>query len=34
VAEPTEEELNQRLNDPVFVKAMEYVQGAEFFPDR
>ncbi len=34
VAEPTEEELNQRLHDPAFVKAMEYVQGAEFFPDR
>jgi PhnB protein len=34
VAEPTEEELNRRLNDPEFVKAMEYVQGAEFFPDR
>ncbi|TDC43958.1 VOC family protein [Micromonospora sp. KC213] len=34
VAEPTEEELNQRLHDPKFVKAMEYVQGATFFPDR
>jgi PhnB protein len=34
VAEPTEEELAQRLNDPEFVKAMEYVQSAEFFPDR
>ncbi len=34
VAEPTEEELNQRLHDPAFAKAMEYVQGAEFFPDR
>jgi uncharacterized glyoxalase superfamily protein PhnB len=34
VAEPTEEELNQRLNDPEFVKAMEYVQSAQFFPDR
>jgi uncharacterized glyoxalase superfamily protein PhnB len=34
VAEPTEDELDQRLHDPEFVKAMEYVQGAEFFPDR
>jgi PhnB protein len=34
VAEPTGEELSQRLHDPEFVKAMEYVQGAEFFPDR
>jgi PhnB protein len=34
VAEPTEEELIQRLNDPEFVKAMEYVQSAEFFPGR
>lgn len=34
VAEPTEEELTRRLNDPEFGKAMEYVQGAEFFPDR
>ncbi|MGN9812507.1 VOC family protein [Micromonospora sp. BQ11] len=34
VAEPTEEELTQRLNDPEFGKAMEYVQGAEFFPGR
>lgn len=34
VAEPTEEELTRRLTDPEFGKAMEYVQGAEFFPDR
>lgn len=34
VVEPTEEELIQRLNDPEFVKAMEYVQSAEFFPGR
>lgn len=34
VAEPTEEELGARLADPVFVRAMEYVQGAEFSPTR
>lgn len=34
VAEPTEDEMHQRLNDPGFVKAMEYVQGAEFSPGR
>jgi PhnB protein len=34
VAEPTGEELDQRLNDPEFVRAMEYVQSAQFFPDR
>ncbi|WP_326558073.1 VOC family protein [Micromonospora sp. NBC_01796] len=32
VAEPTEEEMGRRLRDPEFVKAMEYVQSAEFFP--
>jgi uncharacterized glyoxalase superfamily protein PhnB len=32
VAEPTEEEMNQRLADPQFVQAMEYVQSADFFP--
>ncbi|MEJ3742895.1 VOC family protein [Actinomycetes bacterium KLBMP 9797] len=32
VAEPSEQEMNQRLSDPRFVKAMEYVQSAEFFP--
>jgi PhnB protein len=34
VTEPTPEELNQRLTDPEFTKAMEYVQSAEFFPGR
>jgi len=34
VTEPTPEELNQRLADPEFTKAMEYVQSAEFFPGR
>jgi uncharacterized glyoxalase superfamily protein PhnB len=34
VAEPTEEEMSHRLQDPEFVKAMEYVQSAEFFPGR
>ena len=34
VAEPTEEEMNARLQDPAFVKAMEYVQGADFTPAR
>jgi uncharacterized glyoxalase superfamily protein PhnB len=28
------EELERRLTDPVFTKAMEYVQSAEFFPAR
>ncbi|WP_188192687.1 VOC family protein [Nonomuraea sp. SYSU D8015] len=28
------EELERRLTDPEFTKAMEYVQGADFFPDR
>jgi uncharacterized glyoxalase superfamily protein PhnB len=28
------EEMERRLTDPVFTKAMEYVQGAEFFPPR
>ncbi|MFF4194518.1 VOC family protein [Nonomuraea sp. NPDC001831] len=28
------EEAGRRLSDPGFVKAMEYVQGAEFFPGR
>ena len=32
VAEPTEDELNARLTDPAFVKAMEYVQSADFTP--
>ncbi|GAB3946426.1 VOC family protein [Micromonospora vulcania] len=34
VAEPTEAETNQRMHDPEFVRAMEYVQSAEFFADR
>jgi uncharacterized glyoxalase superfamily protein PhnB len=28
------EEMERRLTDPVFTKAMEYVQGAAFFPPR
>ncbi|TMR98304.1 VOC family protein [Nonomuraea basaltis] len=28
------EELERRLSDPEFTKAMEYVQGADFFPGR
>jgi PhnB protein len=32
VVEPTEEEMSRRLTDPEFMKAMEYVQSAEFFP--
>lgn len=32
VAEPTEEEMARRLADPEFVKAMEYVQSADFSP--
>jgi uncharacterized glyoxalase superfamily protein PhnB len=34
VAEPTEDELVARMQDPAFVKAMEYVQSAEFTPAR
>jgi PhnB protein len=34
VAEPTPDELGRRATDPEFVKAMEYVQGAEFAPGR
>jgi PhnB protein len=34
VAEPTAEEIGQRMTDPGFVKAMEYVQSAEFTPVR
>lgn len=33
VAEPTEEEMGRRLHDSEFVKAMEYVQSAEFLPN-
>ncbi|WP_238598900.1 VOC family protein [Saccharothrix sp. ALI-22-I] len=32
VAEPTEEELAARMTDPGFVKAMAYVQSADFSP--
>jgi PhnB protein len=28
------QEMEQRLSDPVFTKAMEYVQSADFFPGR
>ncbi|MFF5015037.1 hypothetical protein [Streptomyces sp. NPDC001165] len=28
------QEMGRRLGDPEFTKAMEYVQSAEFFPDR
>jgi uncharacterized glyoxalase superfamily protein PhnB len=30
----TEEEMNERWSDPVFSKAMEYMQSADFFPGR
>ncbi|PSK99411.1 putative glyoxalase superfamily protein PhnB [Murinocardiopsis flavida] len=32
VAEPTEEEMGRRMNEPEFVRAMAYVQSAEFLP--
>lgn len=34
VEEVPPEELERRMSDPVFTKAMEYVQGADFFPNR
>ncbi|MET9625821.1 VOC family protein [Lentzea sp. NPDC006480] len=34
VAEPTADELNARMQDERFVKAMEYVQSADFTPTR
>ncbi|MEU4081116.1 VOC family protein [Streptomyces venezuelae] len=34
VEDVAEEELERRLGDPEFTKAMEYVQGADFFPGR
>ena len=34
VAEPTADELNARMQDEQFVKAMEYVQSADFTPTR
>ena len=30
----TPQEMERRLSDPAFTKAMEYVQSADFFPDR
>ncbi|MGP4023542.1 VOC family protein [Actinomadura sp. 3N407] len=32
IEDVTPEEMERRLSDPVFTKAMEYVQGADFFP--
>ncbi|GAA3669231.1 VOC family protein [Lentzea roselyniae] len=32
VAEPTPEELNAGMQDPAFIKNMEYVQGADLIP--
>ncbi|MEV6284895.1 VOC family protein [Kribbella sp. NPDC051770] len=32
VVELTEAEVVERMNDPKFIAAMEYVQGADFFP--
>ncbi|TDD15239.1 VOC family protein [Nonomuraea diastatica] len=34
IEDVSEEELERRLADPEFTKAMEYVQSADFFPDR
>ncbi|MFI7421758.1 VOC family protein [Nonomuraea sp. NPDC049684] len=34
VEDVSAEEAERRLTDPGFVKAMEYVQGADFFPGR
>nr|WP_246080551.1 VOC family protein [Nonomuraea mesophila] len=34
IEDVSEEELERRLADPEFVKAMEYVQSADFFPGR
>lgn len=34
IEEVSAEEMERRLTDPVFIKAMEYVQSAEFFPAR
>lgn len=33
VEDLTLQEMKQRLGDPAFTKAMEYVQGADFFPE-
>ncbi|MEQ4716629.1 VOC family protein [Nonomuraea sp. B19D2] len=34
VEELSPEEMERRMSDPVFTKAMEYVQSADFFPSR
>ncbi|MFI0355213.1 VOC family protein [Actinomadura sp. 9N407] len=34
IEDVTEEQMAERWADPVFVKAMEYVAGADFFPGR
>jgi hypothetical protein len=34
VEDVSTEEMTRRLGDPAFIKAMAYVQGADFFPDR
>jgi uncharacterized glyoxalase superfamily protein PhnB len=34
VAEPTAEELDARMQDPKFIEAMNYVQSADFTPQR
>ncbi|MFS8096215.1 VOC family protein [Lentzea alba] len=34
VAEPTDEELNARMEDPAFAKAMDYVTSTDFTPAR
>ena len=34
VAEPAAEELDARMRDPAFIRAMEYVQSADFTPAR
>ncbi|MDP9843127.1 VOC family protein [Streptosporangium lutulentum] len=33
IEDVTPEQMQQRFGDPTFVKAMEYVTGAEFFPN-
>ncbi|WP_433356833.1 VOC family protein [Microtetraspora malaysiensis] len=32
IEDVSSQEMEQRLSDPAFTKAMEYVQGADFFP--
>lgn len=34
VEDVSQEDMGRRLSDPVFTKAMEYVQSADFFPGR